>query len=166
MKQKNKIALGIIVAGIITSVGLLAAQNFAYAAQPSNEVPIASTAQAAVSNVLVTAENNDITVQFNYDLANGASSAVIDAVLNQQRSLGQVEVTGPGMYIATERGLPDGNYGVYLFISGNPDYLTGTPGPSNQPLIVTLPAGTKKFGMGEQMMRDFRQYFHSQKFLF
>ena len=166
MKQKNKIALGIIVAGIFTSVGLMAAQNFAYASKPSNDVPIVSTAEAAVSNVLVTAENNDITVQFDYDLANGASSAVIDAVLNQQQSLGQVFVTGPGMYIATERGLPDGNYGVYLFISGNPDYLTGDPGPSNQPMIVTLPAGSNTFGMGDQIMRDFRQYFHAQQRLF
>jgi hypothetical protein len=164
--QKNKIALGVIVAGIVTSLTLLAAQNLAYAAKPQDGIPVTSTADASVTRFAVAAAGNDITVQFNYDLENGARSAVIDAVLNQQQSMGQLTIYEPGTYIATERNLPDGNYAVYLFISGNPDYLTGDPGPSNQPYIVTLPAGSKKFGMGDRMMRDFRQYFHAQQKLF
>ena len=166
MKKTNKLAIGAFIIGVIASLGFLAAQNPAYAAKPSNDVQISSTSDASVSNFAVTVVDNDIRVQFNYELANGATSAVIDAVLNQAFSMGQTTITGSGFYDQTVTGLPDGNYAVFLFISGNPDFLTADPGPSNQPSIIRISAEGRKFGMGDRMMRDFRQYFHAQQRLF
>ena len=165
MKRINKLAIGVLFAGILTATGLLTAEN-TVSARPQEGVLVSATSHAKVTDVVVSTVDNDVRVQFNYEVANGAASADIDATLNEQRSIGFKTITGPGRYDETITNVPDGNYGLYLYISGNPNYLVADPGPSNQPLVITLPAGTKKYGMGDQMMRWFRQYFHAEQKLF
>ncbi|TAL14023.1 hypothetical protein EPN95_04335 [Patescibacteria group bacterium] len=137
--------------------------NKSYATSPfGSDVPITSTAEAEVSNVIVEASaGNTIRVQFDYNLANGAVYAVVDAALLGQRSFGQTEVTGPGHYDQTITGAADGTYYIAIMISGNPTYVLGDPGPANQPLIITLPITNKSNG-GRNIWRT-EQYFHMQK---
>ncbi len=131
--------------------------------QPTNDVPITSTAQAEVSNVVVDASaNNTIRVQFDYVLANGFSSATVDAAPSSQQSFGQTQVTGQGHYDQTLTGLADGKYYITIIISGNPDYLVGDPGPANQPLVITLPT-TASNNNGGRNIWHIEKFFHKQK---
>jgi hypothetical protein len=86
----------------------------------------------------------------------------VDVALNDQLSFGPTTVTGPGHYDQTINGLADGKYYLAMIISGNPDYLLGGPGPSNQPLTITLPDTSSKSKGGHNVMH-IEKFFHKQK---
>ena len=162
MGKSTKILVAALVV-LSIGVGTFAMINNSYASGSfGNEVPITSTAEAQVSNVTVeTSANNTVRVQFDYDLANGAPYAVVDAALLNQQSFGQTNVTGPGRYDQTINGIADGKYYITIIISGNPSYVLGDPGPSNQPLIITLPpTGNSR---GGRNIWHIEKYFHTQK---
>jgi len=156
---------GAFIAGVaIAVVCTVTVINNTYAtSQFGNNVPITSAAEADVSNVTVeVSSGNSIRVQFDYALANGATSATVDAALNDQLSFGATTVTGSGHYDQTVTNIADGKYYIALVISGNPDYVLGDPGPSNQPLVITLPDTT--FGSnGGHNIYHIERYFHKQK---
>lgn len=147
--------------GGVTSAALI---NRVYADSPKNDVPLAETAQARIWNVSLELEPGTIRVQFDYDLANGATTAVVDAALVGAMSFNQNTVTGPGHYDEKVTGLPDGTYYVALIISGSPDYILGDSGPSNQPFAVTFPDGTLK--PNNPSVKQIRKFYHSQQQLF
>jgi hypothetical protein len=127
-----------------------------------NDVPITSTAGADVSNVTVSIlANNSIRAQFDYVLANSATQATVDIALNDQLSFGPATVTGPGHYDQTISNLADGKYYLAMIISGNPDYILGDPGPSNQPLVINFPATNNQSNGGNNLM-NIEKFFHKQ----
>jgi len=151
------------VIAITVSAFALIGTTYATGASKNNDVPITSTAQASVSNVSIdVSDNNTIRVQFDYALANGATQATVDIALGDNFSLGQVTVTGSGHYDQTTGSLPDGTYFVAILISGNPDYVLGDPGPSNQPLTITLPDTAAKLHGGHDVF-NIEKFFHKQK---
>ena len=131
-------------------------------ARDDGSIPLASTAQASVTNVEVTTTGNSINVQFDYDLANGAESSYVDVALSSRMSFNPNIVTGPGHYNETVTDLADGTYYLAIIISGNPDYVLGDTGPANKPLFITLPE-TKKTKNGDPFVRTVRHFFHHQK---
>lgn len=149
---------------VTISVCAFAVINNSYATGViSNAVPITSTAGADVSNVTVeTLANNSIRVQFDYVLANSATQATVDVALNDQLSFGPTTVTGPGHYDQTVSNLANGKYFLAMMISGNPDYILGDPGPSNQPLVINFPATNNKSNGGNNLM-NIEKFFHKQK---
>lgn len=104
------------------ALALVLSPATAFAATPIN-VPLSPTAQASANNVIVTVTGSDVRVQFDYDLVNGATTATVDAALNGKQSFGPVTVTGPGHYDATLSLVTNGTYTIYIFITGNPDFL-------------------------------------------
>ncbi|MDB5166905.1 MAG: hypothetical protein JWN26_50 [Candidatus Saccharibacteria bacterium] len=153
-------ALTLVTIGVCT----FAVINNSYAkGGPNNGVPISSSAEAEISNVTVdVSAGNSVRVQFDYVLANGATQALVDAALNYQQSFGAVLVTGPGHYDQTISNAADGTYFIELLISGNPAYILGDPGPSNQPLVVTLPDTTSQSNGGHNILHV-EKFFHKQK---
>ena len=104
---------------------------------PQN-VPVTASSQAKVTNIVVTATRNDIRVQFDYALVNGATTATVDASLQTQQSFGPVAISGPGHFDETLTGVNNGSYSISIISTGNPDYeVVNTTG---QPLVITLPA--------------------------
>jgi|GEM_PF-1572837 len=151
------------VIAITVSAFALIGTTYATGAPKNNDVPITSTAQASVSNVSIdVSDNNTIRAQFDYALANNATQATVDMALGDNFSLGQVTVTGSGHYDQTTNALPDGTYFVAIIISGNPDYVLGDPGPSNQPLTITLPDTAAKSHGGHNVF-NIEKFFHKQK---
>ena len=129
----------------------------------NNGVPITATAGADVSNITVeTSANNTIRVQFDYVLASNATQATVDIALNDQLSFGPTTITGLGHYDQTVSNLADSKYKLAMIISGNPDYILGDPGPSNQPLVITFPDALSKSNGGNNIMHV-EKLFHKQK---
>lgn len=156
-------AITVIVAATLIAVAAVVTTNASRAsATQYSEVPLVSTAQARTTNVIVSASDNTIRVEFDYALANGATSAVVDASLQNQQSFGVTEITGPGHYDQTLTDLPDGNYSVFIVISGNPPFLLGDSGPSSQPMVISLPSTTPPISNGDQFVRDMRKIYHKQ----
>ncbi len=149
------VAVVAITIGVITIVNTTSVQGV----KESNSVPLVSTAQASVSNVQVATLGNTVNVQFDYDLANGAESAYVDAALAGQRSFNTAIVNGPGHYDETLTEVADGTYYIAIIISGNPDYLLGDSGPANKLLTITLPE-TQKTENGDPFVRTIRKFFH------
>lgn len=160
MKVIAKAGIGVvIVGGLVAIIGIFASVQ----AKPASEtVPVTASSKVSVGEVIVSLIGNDIRVRFDYDLVNGATTGEVDAVLKQRQSFGPVVVTGPGHYDKTIQNLPDGDYSIFIFSSGNPDYLIGDNGPSNKPLVVTLPEGERPENMGTQFLRDTRRTFRLQ----
>lgn len=131
-----------------------------------SEVPVSATSEAKVTNVVVSAVDNEIRVQFDYELANGATSATVDAALQTGFSFQPLTITGSGKYDALISDLPDGNYSIFIVISGNPDFLIGNVEPSSQPMVITLPASAPDISNGDQYVRDMRKIYHQQKHYF
>lgn len=156
----------VLIAFAVVAIGVSAFTiiNTSYATgKPSDAVPVVSTAAADVSNVTVqTSVNNTIRVQFDYVLANGATQGMVDIALNDQLSFGPVAVTGPGHYDQTLSNLANGKYFLAMVISGNPDYILGDPGPSNQPLVIEFPAANNNSNGGNNLM-NIEKFFHKQK---
>jgi hypothetical protein len=135
-------------------MGLLTVLAGGFIAQPVGavaqtfQVQYSNTAQATVQNITVEPDGNSINVQFDYDLRGTATSATVDAALNDQQSFGVTNVTGPGHFNQTLTDLPNGTDTIWIIISGNPDYelaVTGC-GSSNQPFTVTLPSAATTTG--------------------
>ena len=156
--------VSVFIAAIALMVGAYAIVNTTSVegARDTGSVPLASTAQASVTNVDVRTIENSINVQFDYDLVNGAESSYVDAALSSRMSFGPTIVTGPGHYNQTVTGLADGTYYISIIISGNPDYVLGEPSKANKPLFITLPE-TEKTKNGDPFVRTIRQFFHHQK---
>lgn len=163
MKMHTKIVSACVVV-ILVAIGAYAIVNTTSAegARDKGSVPLASTAQASVTNVQVTTIGNSINVQFDYDLANDAESSYVDVALSSRRSFNPAIVTGPGRYNETLTDIANGTYYLAIIISGNPDYVLGDPSPANKPLFITLPE-TEKTKNGDPFVRTIRQFFHHQK---
>lgn len=149
------------VAAFSVLVGGLVAQPVG-ATPKKFDIQYASTAEATVQNIDVTAEGNTVRAQFDYDLRGTATSATVDIALNDQLSVGQVEVTGPGHYDQTLTDLPDGSYSVYVIISGDPDYLLHECGQANQPMILTLPSTAAPASHSSDFVKSTRHSYHWQ----
>jgi len=168
MKQflRRGIISSIVVAVMVAGGAFVLTTSSSASAQQYSEVPLTSTAQASVTNVIVSASGNDIRVEFDYALANGASSATVDASFQNQMSFGPVVLTGSGHYDQILTGLPDGNYSIFIIISGNPPFLLGDSGPSSQPMVISLPSTTPPISNGDVFVRDMRKIYHKQNQLF
>jgi len=163
MKMHTKIISGVLAVMAIT-IGVVAVVNatLAQAARKSDSVPLTSTAQASASAIRVATLGNTINVQFDYDLVNGAESAIVTAALSSQRAFDPVIVTGPGRYNETLTDVADGTYYISLVLSGNPHYALGDPGPANKVLFITIP-DTQKTKSGDPFVREIRKFFHHQQ---
>lgn len=163
MKMHTKIVSAFI-AVIAITIGAYAIVNTTSVegARDTGSVPLASTAQASVTNVDVRTIGNSINVQFDYDLVNGADSSYVDVALSSRMSFNPNFVTGPGHYNETITDLADGTYYLSIIISGNPDYVLGESSKANKPLFITLPE-TEKTKNGDPFVRTIRQFFHQQK---
>lgn len=162
MGWQARLVTGMAIVAVL-AVSAFAVLKTAYAATYNhNEVLITDAAEARVWDVIVETEGNTIRIQFDYDLANGATQATVDAALYDQRSFGSTTVTGPGHYDATLTEIPDGSYFISIVISGNPVYFLADPGPSNQPLIISIP-DSKKSQNGTPTVRYIKHYYHQQQ---
>lgn len=164
LTKVHKRIVGLFVGVAAITIGVIAIVNTTsvQGVKETDSVPLVSTAQASVTNVQVGTVGNTVNVQFDYDLANGAESATVDAALSSQRSFNPVIVTGPGHYNETLTDTPDGTYYIAIVISGNPDYVLGDPSPANKPLFITLPE-TEKTSNGDPFVRTIRKFFHHQQ---
>jgi len=106
----------------LVSVITVFAPSAAFAATPIN-VPLTAASQASVNNIVVTTSSNSVRVQFDYALVNGATTATVDAALNDTMSIGQTVITGAGHYDVTQTNVASGTYTVYIISSGNDDFL-------------------------------------------
>ncbi len=149
MKLNIRGAIGalVVTAGLLTGLVVIttpAATAAAVAPCPTQgttapqNVPVTASSQVQVTNVVVTATGNDIRVQFDYALVNGATTATVDASLQTQQSFGPVVVSGPGHFDETLTGVSNGSYSIFIVSTGNPDYEVVNT--TSQPLVITLPA--------------------------
>jgi len=159
--QFKKGAALFVAMGLLTALVGVVSPQYAAAVVPKSEIQYLSSAEATVENVVVTTEGNSIRVEFDYNLRGQATSAYVDAALNNQRSFLPILIDGPGHYNQVITDLPAGDYAIYIVISGNPNTLLGEEGPSNQPLIITFsPAGdVEKNSATEKLIR---KSFHKQ----
>jgi hypothetical protein len=96
-------------------------------AASSVNVPVTASSQVAVTNITETTTSTSIRVQFDYALVNGATTALVDAAYNDQRSFGQVTVTGAGHFDETLSGITvNSSTQTYIVSTGNPDFLIPT----------------------------------------
>lgn len=106
----------------LVSVVTVLAPSAAFAATPIN-VPVTASSQVSVTNIVVTTSSTSVRVQFDYALVNGATTATVDAALNDTMSIGQTVITGSGHYDVTQSNVASGTYTVYIISSGNDDFL-------------------------------------------
>ncbi|CAN5300921.1 hypothetical protein BH10BAC4_BH10BAC4_12560 [soil metagenome] len=162
MKMHTKIVTVFVAAVVVTIAAIGIANTTAVeGAKDSTSIPLTASAQASVSDVSVTTIGNTINVQFDYDLANGATTATVDAALSSRRSFNSVNVTGPGHYYETLTDVADGTYYIGIAITGNPQYVLGDAGPANKTMFITIP-DTQKTKNGDPFIRHIRKFFHSQ----
>jgi hypothetical protein len=122
---------------------------------PVNE-PVTAASQVAITNITAAVSGNSVRVQFDYALVNGATTAVVDAALNDQFSFGQVTVTGPGHFDETLSNLNSNTYTLYVISTGNNDYLI-----PNTTLVVGTPTppANNNCNFFAQLLKYVSQYF-------
>ena len=147
-----------------TSVITVLAPSAAFAVTPIN-VPLTASSQASANNIVVTSSGTSVRVQFDYALVNGATTATVDAALNDNFSLGQTVITGSGHFDVTISNLANATYTVYIISSGNDDYLVPKSAGSTQPLQVVIGSSGDCDHSGKDKDHD-RDHDHSGFFRF
>jgi len=160
--SKKVILVIFVLAALLVGVATLVNVSLAQAKKDnSNNVPLTSVAESSASNISVATQGNTINVQFDYDLVNGAQSAIVSAALSAQRAFDPVIVTGPGRYSETLTNVKDGTYYITIVLSGNPQYALGDPDKPKKVLFVTIP-DSQKTKNGDPFVRDIRKFFRQQ----